>query len=387
MNQYIFILGNNPELSVAEIKSVYPQISVIKKTDLFLIGQIDNFDCQKALNNLGGTIKIGQVIGDKLDEELIIKEIIKKAAIKIHPVKYREAVISPKAKLFNRVNYGLSFYKTKPSSVGLEIKRKLKELGISSRLVVSKEPILSSVIVKKNKVMEFLVLPDALGLTGAVQEFEEYGKRDYNRPKIDAHSGLLPPKLAKMMINLSLADKNGLLLDPFCGSGTVLSEALALGYKNLIGSDVSPKASSDTTDNLDWLSSEYQLTDAHYQIYNLEVSRLSDKLKPASIDAIVSEPYLGPTLKGDAKENKIFKIITEVAGIYLKAFQEFKTVLKPDGRVVIVLPLWRLNGREFNLKIENKIADLGFRRQDKNNLIYKRPEQKIWRQIEIWQSQ
>ena len=263
----------------------------------------------------------------------------------------------------------------------------MKELGISSRLVVSKEPILSSVIVKKNKVMEFLVLPDALGLTGAVQEFEEYGKRDYNRPKIDAHSGLLPPKLAKMMINLSLADKNGLLLDPFCGSGTVLSEALALGYKNLIGSDVSPKASSDTTDNLDWLSSEYQLTDAHYQIYNLEVSRLSDKLKPASIDAIVSEPYLGPTLKGDAKENKIFKIITEVANIYLKAFQEFKTVLKPDGRVVIVLPLWRLNGREFNLKIENKIADLGFRRQDKNNLIYKRPEQKIWRQIEIWQSQ
>src|SRR3990167_10555279 len=110
MNQYIFILGNNPELSVAEIKSVYPQISVIKKTDLFLIGQIDNFDCQKALNNLGGTIKIGQVIGDKLDQELIIKEIVKK-------------------KTASKINYGLSFYKNKPTSVGLEIKRKLKESG------------------------------------------------------------------------------------------------------------------------------------------------------------------------------------------------------------------------------------------------------------------
>ena len=368
MNQYIFILGNNPELSVAEIKSVYPQISVIKKTDIFLIGSLADFDCQKAIHILGGTIKIGQVIGDKLDQELIIKEIVKK-------------------KTASKINYGLSFYKTKPTSVGLEIKRKLKESGISSRLVVSQEPILSSVIVKKNKVVEFLVLPDVLGLTCAVQEFEEYGKRDYNRPKIDARSGMLPPKLARMMINLASVNKDGVILDPFCGSGTVLSEALALGYKNLIGSDVSPKAASDTTDNLDWLANEYQLSDAHYQIYNLEVGRLSDKIKPASINVIVSEPYLGPTLRGDAKENKIFKIITEVANIYLKAFREFKTVLKPAGRVVIVLPFWHLNGREFNLKIENKIADLGFIREDKNNLIYRRPEQKIWRQIEIWQIQ
>ena len=32
MDQYIFILGNNPELSVAEIKALYPRFQITEKT-------------------------------------------------------------------------------------------------------------------------------------------------------------------------------------------------------------------------------------------------------------------------------------------------------------------------------------------------------------------
>ncbi|MDO8668731.1 MAG: DNA methyltransferase [Candidatus Buchananbacteria bacterium] len=366
IEEYIFILGNNPELSVAEIKALYPQFQITEKTNLFLIGKMADFDCDKAIKRLGGTIKISRVIGSKADKELIIGEIVSK-------------------KSDSKINYGLSFYETKPTKMGMEIKKELKARGLSSRLVTSKEKILSSVIVKKNKVLEFLILPNLLGLTCAVQEFEEYGKRDYGRPKSDAHSGMLPPKLARIMINLSQTNKSDVILDPFCGSGTVLTESLALGYKNLIASDSSAKACEDTKDNLNWLAGEYGLTDAKYAVYNISVDKLSDKIKPSEISAIITEPYLGPTIKDDEKESHIFKIISGLVNIYLKAFNEFKTVLKPAGLIVIIMPFWHLKDREFRLGLENKITALGFKRLDRGNLIYKRQNQKVWRQIEIWQ--
>ncbi len=397
MNQYIFILGNNPELSVAEIKALFPQIEISTKTNIALIGKLVDFDCGEAIKKLGGTIKIGQVIDQKIDKELIIKEITQRA--KIHPVKYdnkqnqdfvnnnpTEKTADNSEKLFNRVNYGLSFYETKPTKIGMEIKKELKARGLSSRLVVSREKVLSSVIVKKNKVTEFLILPSILALTCAVQEFEAYGKRDYGRPKSDAHSGMLPPKLARMMINLSGAKNDDLILDPFCGSGTVLTEALALNYKNIIGSDLAAKACEDSQDNLDWLCGEYHITDAKYVIYNIGADKLSSKIKPRAVGAIITEPYLGPTIKEDEKESHIFKIISGIENIYLKAFTEFKIVLKTNGLVVIIMPFWHLGQREFKLRIENKIANLGFKRLDRGNLIYSRPDQKVWRQIEIWQN-
>lgn len=365
--EYILILGNNPDLSIAEIKALYPEIEILNKTNHYLHVKLAGFDSLEAINQLGGTIKIGRVISHEIDQDLMIDEIT------AH-------------KTESKVNYGLSFYESKPTKIGMEIKKALKAEGISSRLVTSKEKVLSSVIVKKNKVVEFMIFQKVLAVTTAVQDFEEYGKRDYGRPKSDAHSGMLPPKLARIMINLSNAKKDETILDPFCGSGTILTEALSLDYKNLIGSDLSLKACEDTKDNIDWLNNEYHITDAKFQLYNINADQLSSKIKPAAIDAIITEPYLGPTIRDDEKENHIFKIISGVASIYLKAFTEFKNVLKPDAMVIIVMPFWHLSDREFRLGIENKISHLGYKRIDRGNLIYRRREQKVWRQIEIWQN-
>ena len=35
-----------------------------------------------------------------------------------------------------------------------------------------------------------------------MQDFEQWGARDYGRPSRDAVRGMLPPKLARMMVNL-----------------------------------------------------------------------------------------------------------------------------------------------------------------------------------------
>lgn len=49
------------------------------------------------------------------------------------------------------------------------------------------------------------------------------------------------------------------ILDPFCGSGTILTEAMLINYKNLIGADISPKAINDTKKNIEWIIRNYEL--------------------------------------------------------------------------------------------------------------------------------
>ena len=76
-----------------------------------------------------------------------------------------------------------------------------------------------------------------------VQNISAYAMRDQKRPKRDAFVGMLPPKLAQIMINLALGDqepKDKLLLDPFCGTGVLLQEALLMGLK-VYGTDLSQK--------------------------------------------------------------------------------------------------------------------------------------------------
>ncbi len=385
--KHIFILGNNPELSIAEIKAVFSDLEIIEAGRDFLIGENDSFYFQEAMARLGGTIKIGEIFGEKIDEEKIINEIISRKGT-------------------GKAVFGFSFYGVKPGlKIGMRIKGELKKRGINSRLVTSREKTLSSVIVKKEKCLDFLIGPDFLGVTRAAQDFEEYGERDYGRPRSDARSGMLPPKAAKMMINLSGAGFDAVILDPFCGSGTILTEATAMGFTNLVGCDISLKAVKNTQENLEWLVEKLQIQNHKSQInskfnppaggqnsknqlsikiFQGDAKELSKKIKAGEIDAIVTEPYLGPPLKGGESEAMIKKISDELKGLYLTAFSQFKKVLAPAGRAVIVFPEWHLGGKIYPLDIFADVAKLGFNRLDENDLMYKREGQKVWRRVVIY---
>lgn len=363
--KYIFILGNNPELSKAEIAAVLPQAKNIAVGKNFLIVEHTKIDCNKIINRLGGTIKIGIVLSKNLEFGPVLGC----------------ASAMPEGKRFN---FGFSFYEQKPSNIGMQIKGKLKEQGISSRLVTSREPALSSVIITKEKCHDFLVGPGFFAMTCAVQDFKDYSRRDFGRPASDALSGMLPPKAAKMMLNLAQVETSQIILDPFCGSGTILAEALAMGYKHLIGTDLSEKAISDSLENLEWLTKELKIKDADWEVEQLDARKLSEKMNGATIDAIVSEPYLGKPMKGNENEETVKKIIAELEELYLESFAQFKKILKPDGRVVIVIPEWHLHGKTYQMNLDLRLNKLGFKRLDDGNLVYKREDQKVWRNITIW---
>ena len=432
MFKYIFILGRNQELSIAEIKAVLKQDSF----DIgpgFLVWQTEKeIDAKKLLDQLGGTIKIGQVFSDKLDEQKMLVQILSQ-------VTKGPSTESGQSK---KVFFGFSQYgqNQRLNQIAGNIKKELKQRGFSSRWVTSKEKQLSSVIVKKNKLLsqgaEILIVKNKnqtlLAKTLAVQEFEEYSKRDFGRPARDVLSGTMPPKLAKIMINLAQVSQDATILDPFCGSGTILQEAVLLGYKNLIGSDKSQKAIEDTKKNLEWLyhvggspvSRRHNrvkgpdLLDQRVgrvlvpgcndragapdlpKLYNLDVRRLSQKIK--QVDAIITEPYLGPPLKGKETDSQIKEIIKELEKLYLDSFKEFQKILSPKGQIVIIFPIFKNNHtlnilsqinpvrNNFSLKNNNKkiisngIKKMGFELISPDNLVYSRPEQKVKRKILIF---
>ncbi|MDD1675701.1 MAG: methyltransferase domain-containing protein [Methanomicrobiales archaeon] len=63
------------------------------------------------------------------------------------------------------------------------------------------------------------------------------------------HPGVMLPRLARAMVNLSLIRKGELLIDPFCGTGGMLLEARLLGAE-FLGGDADPLMVSGTRTNI-----------------------------------------------------------------------------------------------------------------------------------------
>lgn len=382
--KYFFILGNNPTLSIAEISVIFDASkgNLISK-NIFILDINKKINAKKIISKMGGVIKIGEIKQESMPKKIInsIKNLLDNINIS------------------GKFNFGFSNYNTKNinlKQLGMEIKKYLREQNISCRWVTSREKTLSSVVVEQNKLtrngIEIILIKNKnkilIGQTLAVQPFKELSKRDYGRPGRDERSGMLPPKLAQIMINLSKAKENETLLDPFCGSGTILTESIIMGFKNLIGSDNSSKAIQDTKENIKWISEKYKLSDINFQLYKVNAKNISKFVQPNSIDVIVTEPYLGP----QRGKLEIKKIANELTTLYSKGLKEFQKILKTEGRIVMVFPVFfnkefinpSLNGYEIinpipkNL-LQNKIIKLTKR----NTIVYGRPGQKVWREILI----
>lgn len=377
--RYFFVLGKNPTLSTAEITSVLNNLSINYSTinvslEVFVI------DVQKELNTdlikrLGGTIKIGIIIEEASFEE---KE------DKFYEVFTAENLIKNfLPKTIGKIHIGISIYDGGANQILLSsifkrlkalnilVKDNLKEKGFKVGFVQIKERFLSSVSVAKNQLLthgaEIVLIPTPekilVGKTSAVQEFASFSFRDYGRPQRDKRSGLMPPKLARMMLNLAQVNDHSFILDPFCGSGTILQESILLGYKNIYVSDISDKAISDTKTNIDWLFNNFRLTDrssCNIKIISSDVRSLSETFPLNSIDAIITEPYLGPPLFKKPDINLIKKIFIELALLYLNAFAQFPKILKPKGKIVIIFPVFEEKGNLYFLEILAKIQSLGF---------------------------
>jgi tRNA (guanine10-N2)-dimethyltransferase len=376
-----FLLGREPLLSAAEIFSLLgPDAYELSPPILVKEGIYD----PALILNLGGTIKIAHEIGSFGNEETMLS-----------------AIKNELLRLSGKITYGFSAYSPsiplkKIENWGKELKKALKEEGRSARYIFKNETTLSSVTVERNDLTkdgcEFLVIEKNkklfVAVTKSVQPFESFGERDYGRPGRDQKSGMLPPKLALMLINLTNPRPQDVLLDPFCGSGTILGEAVLLGLKHVSGSDLSEKAIADTNQNILWLLSKHPELNVSWSAEKADVRELGAK----SADIIVAEPYLGKPLKGNETELELKKEAAELRVLYLAAFTRFKKILRPNGRIVFIIPRFMTRGASANISdtLLPELTKMGFKAEPLlpstlsklPYLIYRRPDQSVAR--EIW---
>lgn len=398
--KYAFVLGREPALSTAEI------IAALRTADAGFEPKTAVFspsvmlaETQKPLDAdffhmLGGSIKMAEVLGvsaKNLEDDLFnVLNGMGAGSLDFGISLY--SLDREPDKTYRSMERGLK-------ALSLTLKKRLKEDGRSVRAVLPEGAALTSVQVDKNKLIEkgaeivLLVGQGAMRIatTVAVQAFEDFSARDFGRPAFDAKSGMLPPKLARMMVNLAGAPKDEPLLDAFCGSGTILTEAADLGYRKLIGSDISERAVADTKTNCAWIVRERGLQNVNLNVFMSDVKDLPDKLPEGGVSAIVSEPFLGPPLRGDESDQKIHFTYLELMGLYRRAFNAFSKVLKPGGKVVFVFPVF---GNK-HANILRELEDYGFRAEgllpgmavdilgakSSTGLLYKRPDQRVGRDI------
>jgi SAM-dependent methyltransferase len=392
MPKYIFLLGQCSDLAKQELLNILGPAKIDYFGPDFCLAETAQ-PSKQLIDSLGGTIKIAPFL-TKLNnlEELTAPQWLGYLSNKNDSAK---------------INFGFSLYHDSAKNyqkilrLALGLKKTLKNTR-PARLVTSQEPVLSSVIVAKNKLLgrELIIIKDQeeyfLGLTEVVQDFSQYGYLDMARPARDSRSGMLPPKVAQMMLNLAGPDRQKTLLDPFCGSGTIIQEALRLGYQEIIGSDSSQKAIDDTTKNLEWLKENFKLG-AGVDLQKIPVQSLGQHLAPASVDLIVTEPYLGDA-RFINKQNKIADLqplVNELQELYLEAFRQFKTILRPGGQIIFIWPIFTLAEKKI-FSLETKILpQINFKLKKTDlssanlsplgNIIYSRPQQKVQREITIWE--
>ncbi len=389
-----------------------------------------------------------------------------------------------------KITIGLSVYNDKsvtPKNIQkylITTKKDMRSAGFSVRVIPNKTVELNSAQVLHNRLTaeknaEIVLVRSRdcywIGRTAGVQNIEALSKRDQGRPKRDARVGMLPPKLALIMVNLGVPDavvgtggrrsktdseldeyekevSNGprrtqayaegsnvtsdeviasrvsgvdgsagrqadslrTVLDPFCGTGVVLQEALLLGL-NTYGTDIEPRMIAYSQENLDWLEENFnqfassslsQSQRRELQLVPVAASGApacpsrsvgSSKLEVGDaqyhkwakpFDAVVCETYLGSPMSSSPAPDKLADIRSEVNSLVKTFLKNIHRQLSEGATLCLAVPAWRVDDKFIHLNLLDDLEDLGYTRlvlkhTTNSELIYFRPDQTVAREILI----
>ncbi len=384
---YIAILGRQPALGTAELERVFGGHNVSPLAPQVVNIDTDNFDVQR----FGGVLKAGKVIAEvnRNDWHQISQKIIQH---------YSDEWSS----FGGKITLGISAYNLRVNArdvqkVGIVLKQKLKKSGVSLRLIPNSDLALSTATSHHNKLglsankVELMIVAGTNGKaiiaesTGS-QNITAYAKRDQGRPKRDAFVGMLPPKLAQIMINLAAlpndADHQATILDPFCGTGVVLQEAVLMGYA-AYGTDLSVKMIDYSHENLQWLDDSFR---KQFKVRLHPGDAMTTKWQQP-IDAVVGETYLGQPFSAPPSPAKLEEVVKNCNYIITEFLRNLGSQVKPGTPVCIAVPAWRdKDGRFTHLPLIATIARYGYRPHEfmnvsQNDLLYFREDQIVAREL------
>ena len=431
---YIALLGRQPEISLAELAAVFGADCVNRISQQFAEVQTSQFD----ITTLGGTIKCAEIITE-LPVSRTDKASLLAASRFITQHCQAKWAHSP-----HKITLGLSAYNLAVAArdvqkTGLILKSSLKKSGTSLRLIPNDQPALSTATAHNNKLggspykVELLLVKTTdrrliIAESCGVQNITAYTRRDRHRPRRDAFVGMLPPKLAQIMLNLalgarslarhrahddsatgpasSLSDKSMVLrtalpdafdleettgsraavtiLDPFCGTGTVLQEALLAGY-DVVGTDLSQKMVDYTTENLSWLQSTFTTPGRPVgRVIDIHQADATTHRWPngTHLTAVVCETYLGQPFSAPPASQKLAEVAGNCNHVITGFLANIRPQLAPNTPLCIAVPAWYdASGRATNLPLIKNLQQLGYYQLNRTPLIYRRPDQIVAREL------
>ena len=386
MHRYLFLLGRQSKLSVAELEAVVGKGEVMG--EFYVVERKKEIADPIALQNmLGGTIKIAKVIAEESSL----------SAVQDKCVDYLDEHGEGKIIFAINMYHFARLFKKELKNILKVVKRKLKKRGKGARFVNKPVKNVRSVTIheehlcQKGTDMTIVKVNQSylLAYTVSVQQFKQYSFRDYERPARDAKSGMLPPKLAQIMINIACKKALSVVYDPFCGSGTVLMEALLQGHQ-VLGSDISEKAVEDTKENLAWVKEKFvHVGNGIIKIFEHDSTKLEKNDITIVPHTVVSEIYLGPPLLKTPSELERKKNFDAIKEIFLGALQSLHGILNNDAELVFAVPFYREKNKKYFLDSIIKDAEqIGFKHVAFNNsdtergtLLYYRSDQLVGREI------
>ncbi len=413
MPSYAAFIGHQPHISVAELGASVAGFHITRLLARTVVvfesdAQLD----QAFLDTLGGTVVLAKEAGSG------------RRSIDDVPQAVLDAVSGVKGKAtFSLRTHGLA-----PSAVRdlyRKAKMLLKKHGKPSRYVGSEHKPAPSIVLHESAIIdgkagrEICVLQGEeffwLGTTVGAQDIEAYSKRDMEKPVRDTTVGLLPPKLAQVLINFGMwvasinqqsakksdvrlpaearakagSPKSVTVLDPFCGTGVIPMECLLRGYA-VLASDKSQKAVDGCEKNLDWLRRRQHIlkTDVPSAVWK------QDAAKPFALEnkptVIVTETTLGPALKDRPSLKEVQKHKSENEKVQ-EAFLKSAAGSLPGVPLVVTWPVWYYSRGPVQLeRVWKTVEKLGFKavlppgmRESGAHptLLYRRPDQFVGREI------
>ncbi len=410
--QSLLILGRQPALGLAELESLYGADKLQLVGSQAVIVDVD--PCLLAFGRLGGSIKFCKLL-TTLDTTNW-KE-VEKFLIQVSPG-HSQTMPAGKMQLGLSV-IGFDVGLKQLEATGLTLKKAIRKTGRSVRLVPNKAPELNSAQVLHNHLTgptgwELILIRSGqqtiIAQTVKVQDIESYTLRDRGRPKRDTRVGMLPPKLAQIILNLAAGplDESALqsicdvpagepvpptilgktLLDPFCGTGVMLQEALLMGY-NVYGTDLEPRMVEFSRQNLDWLNRSKSVQLGRNWPYSLElqVGDATNHRWQPPVDFIASETYLGRPFTSLPDGQTLAQTVADCNIIIKKFLQNIHGQLQPGTRLCLAVPAWQTKPGQFkHLPLIDQISDVGYnsvvlkhvRPQD---LLYYRADQIVAREL------
>lgn len=384
----VFVLGRQPEISLAELQAVY------RRTPKLLAGHLAGLDIEQetalaTAKDLGSIVKVAKLISDSfaLDAESI-------ARLTHHLF----------SQTTGKVTLGVSYYGSSAKSnltanFSRAMRASLEQSGHSVRLVPSEQAALSTATVLHNKLaignpkkVELLLAPApgshrlVVAKTIYVQDIGAYTLRDRGRPRRDTRNGMLPPKLAQTMINLARGacqlTRPTNLLDPFCGTGVILQEAGLMGLTTY-GSDNNPRMIDCAQTNLDWLARRYRpasrprLTIADATSFNWQ-----QWLAPNRLELIASETYLGRPYTDPPHPSELKSNLHDCNVIIGKFIANLSPQLPSGAGICLGVPAWYIRDHIHHLPCLAELPGHKLRSVTTGaNLIYHRPDQVVGREL------